>query len=375
MKVVVDGIAFENPHQRGVQRYHRELIERFPPDIESIVLLGDAPRATLPARARRVDVLPSLIRVLPRKWRRSLGDPLSRPRRRVAESGADLFHSSYFTLPTGRMPTVITVYDMAVERYIEFFNTKWAAQEIRRKKAAILAADIIITISKATGNELTVFYPETAGRIVPIHMGADHIPESAAGPSAAAAPFALFVGDRGGYKNFGLILEAMAVPSWPKHVTLTVVGPSPLENEQMMADRMARGRVSFIGRVDEAELARLYREASATVVPSLVEGFGFPIVEAQRAGCPVACSDIPVFREVARDSVAYFDPGRPDELADAIADILDKTRAAALRDTSRSNARSFTWDRCITQTLDAYRRAIEAYRLNPRPPHSIPAPA
>ncbi len=368
MKVCIDGIAFENAHQRGVQRYHRELIERYPASVHVELLLGETPRCALPSKGTRTFVVPSIVRSIPRKWRRSLSRPLSQAARARAEGRANVFHSSYFTLPRTSIPTVITVYDMIVERFIEFSGSTWATEEVRRKRAAILGADLIVAISKATADEIVAFYPATAGRIVPILLGADHLPLRDIEAGAEPGGPALYVGDRGGYKNFRVILEAMACREWPSQLSLTVVGPEPNESEKLLVSRMAgAGRVCFVGRVDESALGRLYRESSLTIVPSLVEGFGFPIVEAQRSGSPVACSDIPVFREVAGDTAAYFNPTRPDSLAAAAAHVMQPAFAERLRTAGRANSASFTWARCVEQTVDAYERAIELHRLRPTP--------
>jgi len=369
MRVVIDGVVFESPHQRGIQRYYRELVDRFPPQIQVDLLLANEPRSTLPTRCRTINLLPAPFGAIPRKWRRSLTRALTRGPRTRHESIADVFHSSHFTLPTANIPTVLTVHDMIVERYIEFLNTKWADEETRRKKAAIESADHIIAGSSATADELRAFFPQTAGRISVVYYGCDHIPESKAAPGTAPA-YALFVGDRGGYKNFRCLLEATGSQAWPRGCTLKVVGPAPRDNEAMLAQRMGN-RAEFLGRVDDEQLSRLYREAAATVVPSLVEGFGFPIVESQRAACPVVCSDIPVFRELGGTSVLYFDPGRPDQLAAAMAKACEAHESARLREAGPVNARRFTWQACVDQTVAAYSEAIAA-RKSAKP---TPVPA
>jgi glycosyltransferase involved in cell wall biosynthesis len=356
----MDGVVFESPYQRGIQRYDRELVDRCPSDVQFDLLLANKPRSELPTRCRSVRVLPPPFRLLPRRWRRSLTRSLTRAPRARFESKADVFHSSHFTRPQTDIPTVVTVHDMIVERYIEFMNTKWADEEINRKRAAIQTADILIAGSQATANELRAFYPEFQSRITVVYYGCDHIPESTvATVQGRSAPYTLFVGDRGGYKNFRCLLEATGSAAWPKGCTLKVVGPGPRGNEAMLAARMGH-RAEFLGRVDDQMLARLYREAAATVVPSLVEGFGFPIVESQRAACPVVCSDIEVFRELGMDSALYFDPGSPDSLAAAVARACEPSESARLRNAGIVNARRFTWEACVQQTVAAYRAAIAA---------------
>lgn len=359
MRVAIDGIAFENPHQRGIQRYFRELIAHFPPDAAATVLITHRPRATLPS-APIARTCPAPIRALPPRLRRAIAPALSRGPRTRRERAADVFHSSYYTLPQSNIPSIVSVQDMIVERFTDYYPTRWADEEVRRKRKAILGATVLLTGSSAAAAELRAFYPSVADRIETTPYGADHIPESAGNPAAAeGGPYALFVGDRALYKNFRCILEAMGHPEWPRPVGLRVIGPEPRQNELALAGRVGgSGRVQFLGRVSDADLARLYAGACATLVPSLEEGFGFPVLEGQRAGRPVICSDIPVFREIAGDSAMYFDPLLPATLADAVARIRDTRESERLREAGLANARRYTWARCAQQTIAVYERAI-----------------
>jgi len=77
-------------------------------------------------------------------------------------------------------------------------------------------------------------------------------------------------------------------------------------------------RVKLPGYVPDTELSALLSGALALVFPSLYEGFGIPINEAFAAGCPVACSSMTSLPEVAGEAALYFDPRKPDEIADAL---------------------------------------------------------
>jgi len=98
--------------------------------------------------------------------------------------------------------------------------------------------------------------------------------------------------------------------------------------------------------VGDADLARAYRQASALIFPSIVEGFGLPLVEALSQGLPVIASDIPVFREIAKDSARYFSPTDPAALA-----LVIKTHLA---DSLAVNPATFqwpTWEECTSRLL------------------------
>ena len=95
-------------------------------------------------------------------------------------------------------------------------------------------------------------------------------------------------------------------------------------------------------------------------MPSLVEGFGLPVLEAMMRGVPVACSDIPALREIAGDCAVLFDPLDPASIAHALERLLgdgaERERAARRR--PRACAARFTWEATAEGTLAAYERAL-----------------
>lgn len=95
------------------------------------------------------------------------------------------------------------------------------------------------------------------------------------------------------------------------------------------------GSITF-DRVPPLQLAGIYRSCDAMIFPSLDEGFGIPMIEAFAAGLPVACSDIPVFREIGGDAVEFFDPNKLDEAAEAIKKIMADRETYATKSRMRS---------------------------------------
>jgi glycosyltransferase involved in cell wall biosynthesis len=88
-------------------------------------------------------------------------------------------------------------------------------------------------------------------------------------------------------------------------------------------------------------------------LPTRAEGFGLPVVEAMRRGVPVACSDIPVLREVGGDVPVYFDPHDPAAVAAAVTATLERPAAGAAEQAAR-----FTWEASAERHLVAYERAL-----------------
>lgn len=357
MRVLYDGVAFQNTYQRGVQRVFREIIGRLPKDIEAVLALSGPALGDLPALGKVVRTGAPLAKAMPRRLRRALVPRISREKLVRASAGCDLFHSTYYTPPPRDMPSVVHVFDMIVERHVDFFEGRWIEQEIERKRVAIEGAAQLIAISDATARELEYFYPRTRGRITTVHLCADHLsvrPEPVS--PAPAGPYALYVGDRHLYKNFGAVLDALESSRWPGGVGLCAAGPPWRANEALRVERHSQaGRIHHAGRVSDGQLAALYRDAACLVVPAIAEGFGLPLIEAQQAGVPVVCSDIAVFREVAGAGALYFDPHRAEQLAERVAEALDPGVRAGLIAAGKENRARFSWDRSAAQVVDVYR--------------------
>jgi len=103
----------------------------------------------------------------------------------------------------------------------------------------------------------------------------------------------------------------------------------------------------------------LYSGATVFVFPSLYEGFGLPLLEAMACGAPVACSKTSVLPEVAGEAAAYFDPGRPDEIARVVAGLLkDDLWRTQLRRLGLAQAASFQWEGTARMVVEVYRRFL-----------------
>jgi glycosyltransferase involved in cell wall biosynthesis len=174
--------------------------------------------------------------------------------------------------------------------------------------------------------------------------------------SPPATPHVLFVGDRKAYKNFTAVLDAMTCPDWGGDLPLRVVGPpfSPGEQAEIAA-RGLRDRIEHAGRLSDSALREAYARAAVFLFPSLMEGFGFPLLEAQAAGAAVAASDTRVFNEIGGPAFERFDPRDPSTMAAAVRSSLTLSRAAELRRLGLENVRRFSWETAARMTGDVWR--------------------
>jgi len=141
---------------------------------------------------------------------------------------------------------------------------------------------------------------------------------------AEGAPIYLMVSTIEPRKNHAYLLDAFEI-LWAQgiDVRLCIIGKIGWKCEMLVerirSHREYGKRLFMCNRVDDSSLEFAYRSSRALLFPSVVEGFGLPLVEAMQRGLPAMASDIPVFREVGRDFLAYFDLQDPASLADQVA--------------------------------------------------------
>lgn len=270
---------------------------------------------------------------------------------------ATVFHSTYYRLPAQRrLPTVVTVHDFAYERCVGGWR---AAAHRWLKHAAIRQAQAIVCVSQATRDDLLEFVGVRPGQS--LHVVYNGVSENyrPLGDAAAQGPpgapcvlFVLFVGQRGRYKNFALAAAALEhLPGLELHC----VGGGPLAPaETAHVSAAVRSRIRHLGAVDDARLNALYNAAVCLLYPSAYEGFGIPVAEAQRAGCPVVGLDTPAVREVGGAGLTVAAP-HPAALAEAVRSLLEPSLRAERAAAGFVAAARFSWARHFQESLAIYR--------------------
>jgi glycosyltransferase involved in cell wall biosynthesis len=272
----------------------------------------------------------------------------------------DVLHETYYSLRArgrGRV-RVLTVYDMIHELFPQDFAD--SAQVAARKRAAVKRADHVICISETTRQD--------AIRILGIAPEQTSVTHLACSPddqatgtrgSSNVPPCILYVGPRGGYKNFAGLLEAFAASrEINRRLDLVAFGGGAFSDDEHRAIRRfgLEARVRQV-RGDDEILNAHYEAAVAFVYPSRYEGFGIPPLEAMARGCPVACSDAGSIREVVGDAGAYFNPDDSGQLRSILERIVaDREYADQLRVRGHACVAKYSWAKCASQTLDIYER-------------------
>ncbi len=284
----------------------------------------------------------------------------------------DVLHSPANTGPviTPGLASVVSLLDLIwLHRAAEWEPSTHVHRRMRMLVGhCVRHADRVFAISYAAAEDFvrTLGVRRERIEVTPLGVhapsGAPLVPEAElrARFALGAARVVLCVAQKRPYKNLHSLLRAL--PELDDDVVLVLPGsPTEYETElRTLADELGVSpRVRFPDWLSDEELDGLYALSQAFVLPSLIEGFGIPVLEAMVRGVPVMCANVSALPEVAGDAALLFDPERQEEVTTAVRRLLDD-RALAERLVARGYERagSFTWKRTGEASLAGYRRAI-----------------
>lgn len=286
-------------------------------------------------------------------------------RREIVRFRPDIIHETYYSeddFNTNGARRVLTVYDLIHERYPTLFVNSEGTS--RPKMAAANRADHVICISESTRRDLVDYCGVPFEKTSVVYLGVDvnFVMASIEKQRCHIRPYLLYVGARGGYKNFDRFVRAFAKsPRLRKDFDLLCFGGGQLvdSEQQMISDVGLRpDQVIQIGGGDEV-LVSLYQQAEAFVYPSLYEGFGIPPLEAMAVGCPVICSNSSSLPEVVGTAAEIFDPLDEEAIMSAMELVIESSsRRTALIEAGRARYKEFTWEKCALETEAIYRKLL-----------------
>ena len=306
----------------GLAAYHRE-----PPTLDELDGL-DVVHLPLPRRA------------LYETWHR-----WRRPRFRRQIGDVDVIHATGGVVPPRIAPLVVTIHDLAFLHRPEHFTANGVRFMTRGFELARSEADRIVVPSTATADDCRA-HGVDADRLRIVPWGADRADVSDADRTRVRAryrlpeTFVLFLGTHEPRKNLNGLLDAhrSATPDLP----LVVAGPDGW-GETVTTDH--GHAVRLIGHVSAEDLGALYDLATAFVYPSLLEGFGMPVLEAMAHGTAAITSATTSTAEVAGDTGVLIDPTDREQLGAALASVASAPDAWAERGRrAAARAERFTWE-------------------------------
>jgi len=273
-----------------------------------------------------------------------------------------IFHSSYYrTVSQPKAINITTVHDFIYEHFRTGIQRKIHSWQ---KTKAILNSDKIICVSQNTKNDLLKLIPIIdEQKVVVVYNGVSKdffpIKNLKCVQSRVVIPFqpheyVLYVGDRtSDYKNFKMVLDACKMSKFP----LIMVGGGALSSCEIEHMNRELGFNAYfqVSNLSNQDLNFIYNQAAFLLYPSSYEGFGIPIIEAQRAGCPVICSNQSSIPEIAGNAAYIID----DIDGEKISEILLATKSqhlniAEIIQQGFTNSKRFSWDKCYEDTRKVY---------------------
>ena len=263
-----------------------------------------------------------------------------------------------FTLGSKR---VVTLLDLIWLHQREAWGTPSAVRTMALlTRISARSAHRVITISASARDDIVRNFGLDPAEIDVTPLGV-RMPDSPTPRTVDGQPTVLCVAQKRPYKNLASLVRAVA--ELDEDAPILVLPGAPTDHEaelRALAYRLGvSGRVRFPAWVSTSELEALYARATCFVLPSLIEGFGLPVLEAMARGVPVACSDRPALPEVAGDAALLFDPTDQAAITDAVRRLIrDEGLRADLSARGLERARQFSWRRTAELTFASYRRAV-----------------
>jgi glycosyltransferase involved in cell wall biosynthesis len=291
------------------------------------------------------------------KWNKYYSNQL------LKQGAFDVFHPTYYHpyfFANNKKPYVITVHDMIHELFSGYFSPD--DEYVGYKKKVIENAAHIIAISASTKADVQKLFAVPDAKISLVYHGFNKMDTiETTDFSMPFQDYILYVGDRKLYKNFNRFVSAVQpVLAANKNINLICTGGGAFtapEIELLQNNNIKNRAVQL--NVTDSRLHRLYQQALVFVFPSEYEGFGFPILEAFDAGCPVAVSNTSCFKEVGGDAVMYFDPYNIDEMTETISTVItNRQLTASLVEKGKKQLGKFTMEKCVAETLAVYKKLM-----------------
>lgn len=322
-------------HQGGVSTYTQKLAEGLQEnkEIETVFFyssLRKPYKGNLKA-VKKFKLPPSLFELLFNKLRNVSIEKFLGP--------IDVYHSSDWVQPPSKSKRVTTYHDLVPLLHPEWTVSKIVDVHKRRLQLVEKEIDIVIAVSEATKKDLLKVSSIPSDKIVVIYEGVGDIFKIQSPKDIKMfrkkyqlpEEFVLALGGIGERKNIKRLKIAC------KDVPLIVSGED-------------------IERVSDEELPLLYASARLLAYPSLYEGFGLPILEAQACGVPVVTSDVSSMPEIGGQGAAYVDPLDIEDIKKTIRKVFydNEVRKNLIKE-GLKNVKQFTWEKTVEQTIEVYK--------------------
>lgn len=360
MKVVYDNIAYSKERLGGVSSYWYEITKYGLQNDRYELLFYEEKGADQNIFRNRLDIPEDQLITHP------YASSFLQTRMESVKVNLDeefVYHSSYYRPVKSKTQAFecVTVHD-----FIHDYYFPWIKKVIHNqlKYSAIKRAAGIICVSENTYKDLKKFCPPSKqAKVEVIHNGVsnDFFPLGDLDKEQSEYlktnhidddNFLLFVGGRYDYKNFRFVLNLL---NELKSFKLVAVGNSFTEAEEILIDKLnLRDRTVVLSKIDNHKLNLLYNKAFALVYPSNYEGFGIPVVEAMKAGCPVLALNRSSIPEIVNGTFKLIDNLAIKSFADQVDILRNKDHRTELINKALAQSARFDWNKCASETFRFY---------------------
>jgi glycosyltransferase involved in cell wall biosynthesis len=282
----------------------------------------------------------------------------------------DVVHGTNYVAPPSSRPTVVSVYDCwaMTNPHAAGALVRRASANLRRRVAAGAWVHASSEATAIRARELL-----NTDRVVAIHLGPPPPPADTGAAdrevtaSLEGASYVLAIGTEERRKDLTTLVAAFAILAEQMPDLRLVLAGARGDQSGLVDAALAgladdtRNRTHRVGVVDDATKAWLLRHAAVLAYPSLDEGFGFPLLEAQDAGTPVVASDVGAIAEIAGAGVALVGDRSAAAFAERLGSVVDGTTSRlGLISAGHENLARFSWSSTAAQLTALYRQAADA---------------
>lgn len=355
---MIIGIDARLWNQTGVGRYIRNLVynlEKIDKDNEYFLFVRDQDLPQLKVQNSNFKVVRTDI-----PWH-SIQEQISLPNI-LNKYDLDIVHFPYYSVPIFyKKPFVVTIHDLIPLHFstgkastlpFPLFKLKFLAYKYVVSQAA-KSARKIITPSNFSKQDVTRLLSVEPGKVEVVYEGTDETLANTVQSDEQKEHF-LYIGNAYPHKNLEFLLDVFEeLPS----AKLILVGKEDYFYKRLkkIAQKRNLSNVQFFGYATDSQLSNLYKKAQALIIPSFMEGFGLPALEAMANQCLVLASDIPVLHEVCGDAALYFNPKDRENLKKLIRKIHSNTALYRTKiELGLKRSKEFSWKKTAEQIFSIY---------------------
>lgn len=336
-------------------------LERIDKENEYVIFLPSKPTSDMPKESSR--------------WKykviseRKLWTIFGLTRGRIAKENLDIFFSpTHYGVLRCPVPQIISILDVSYKYFPEMFNRRDLAQLAMWGGYSVRNAARIITISNSSRNDIIKEYKVSPSKVRVAYLGVKFDDQDKSELKMKDLeekyniqnPYILFVGTLQPRKNIVRLIEAFATleQTEEKALDLVIIGRRGWNYQEILDAPKSldiENRVHFLESITDEELPAFYKNAQIFVLPSLYEGFGLPVLEAMRYGCPVATSNVSSLPEAGGDAAIYFDPENVEDIAQKIHKVLkdEKLRAKMIKE-GHEQVKKFSWEKSAQEVIKVF---------------------